>query len=402
MIEIKKIHSSLALLCITMTGTTYAQQQGVPIEIGESELYPSAEIRFLSNSNAFLTPDDETDTTVVAISPRVEWLAQRRLLDISLVYEGDYAAFSEDNLDYDDHLLSFTANAELSSRQRLKGLVELSREHEVLGTLLTRGEADENTEQVESTNADAEVSFGYGALNARGNIEVGLRFASENFTNQQEFTDGRSFTEIEPFGVFSYRLSSDSRLSLEGRVSDISFDDDIRDRTDVTALVGISLGENRKTSGIVKVGYTQASFEQDGRGDENSAIADISLTWRPVDFSRFDLTVRREFDNSDSTAIVDLTVEDTVRLDWIHDWSPRVRTDAFVSRLSSDRECPDLDTATSFAGLEIGIAVRRWLTLGAGVSAASRTSDSCPMPDPDEEDLDFDRTSGSIFLRATL
>ena len=402
MIEKNKIHSSLALFCMTISGVAAGQQRGAPIEIGESDLFPSAEIRFLSNSNAFLTPDDETDTTAVVISPRLEWLAQRRLLDISFVYQGDYAAFSEDNLDYDDHLLSFTANAELSSRQRLKGSVELSREHEVLGTLLTRGEADENTEQVETTNADAEVSFEYGALSARGNIEVGLRLASENFTNQQEFTDGRSFTEFEPFGAFSYRLSSDSRLLLEGRISDVNFDDDTRDRTDVTALVGISLGENRKTSGIVRVGYTQASFEQDGRGDENSAIADISLTWRPVDFSRFDLTVRREFDNSDSTAIVELTVENAVRLGWVHDWSSRVRTDAFVSRLSSDRECPDLDTATSSAGFEMGVAVRRWLTLGAGVRAASRSSDSCPVPGSDEEDLDFDRATGTIFLRATL
>ena len=402
MIDKNKLHSPLVLFCITVSGASVAQQRGAPIQIGESDLFPSAQIRFLSNSNAFLTPVDETDTTAVEVSPRVEWRAQRRLLDLSLIYRGDYAAYSEDNLDFDDHLLNFTANAELGARQRVKGSLEVSREHEVLGTLITRGEADENTEQVESTNFEAQASFGYGATNAKGNIEVGLLLASQNFTNQDDLTDGRDFTEIAPFGVFSFRLSSDSRLLLEGKISDLDYDDDVRDRTDATALIGITIGENRKTSGSARIGYTQASFDLDTRGDEDAAIADISLTWRPVDFSIFDLTYSREFDNSDSDALQEITVEDRVRLDWVHDWSTRVRTDAFVSRVARDRECPDLDTATTSAGIEIGFSVRRWLVLGAGVSAASRTSDNCPVQDPDEEDLDFDRSIGNIFLRATL
>lgn len=396
------LHSPVAFFCIVTSGAAAAQQQGAPIELGESDLFPSAEIRFLSNSNAFLTPDDETDTTAVVVSPRVEWLAQRRLLDISLVYEGEYAAYSEDNLDFDDHSLRFIANAELSSRQRLEGSIELSRDHEVLGAGLTRGEADGNTEQVESTNAEAQFSFGYGAINAKGNIEVGLRLASENFTNQQEFTEGRSFTEIQPFGVFSFRLSSDTRLLFEGRVSDQNFDDEIRDRTDVTALVGISLGENRKTSGTARVGYTRASFDQDGRSDEDTVAANVSLAWRPLDFSTFNLTLSRDFDNSDSTALQTITVRDEARLSWVHDWSTRLRTVAIVSRVADDRECPDLDTAITSAGFEIGFSLKRWLVLGAGVSVASRTSDNCPVQDPNEEDLDFDRGLGNIFLRTTL
>ena len=387
------------MLCVS---TSFAQQRGQPVQIGESSLFPSAEVRFLSNSNAFLTPDNEIDASAVALSPRLEWLAQRRLLDISLVYEGDYASYSEENLDFDDHLLNFSANAELGARQRVKGSLEVSREHEVLGTLITRGVAGENTEQVELTNLEAQLSFQYGARSARGNIEVGLRLASENFTNQENLTDGRDFTEIAPFGVFSYRLSSDSRLTLEAEINDLSYDEEVRDRTDVTALVGISLGENRKTSGTARIGYTQAGFDQNGRGDENAAVADVSLTWRPKDFSRFDLTLRREFDNSDATAAQDITVGDLVRLDWVHNWSTRFRTEAFVSRVARDRECPDLGTATTSAGLEAGFSVRRWLVLGAGVSAASRTSDDCPVPDPNDEGLDFDRGLGNIFLRATL
>lgn len=399
----KTLSKPLTAILLTLSGTTaLAQQRGQPIEIGESNLFPSAEIRFISDSNAFLTPDDETDTTGVVVSPRVEWLAQRRLLDLSLVYQGDYAAYSEDTLDFDDHLLSFTAAAELSARQRVRGSVAVSRAHEPLGTDLTRGIADENTEQVESTNLDAQASFVYGANNAKGNLELGLRVADQNFTNQDEITDGRSFTEFEPFAVFSLRLSSDTRLLFEGSISDQSFDEEIRDRTDSTVLVGISLGENRKTSGTARIGYTQASFEQDTRGDEDAFVADIALRWEPADFSAFELTASREFDNSEADAVQSLTLDDFVRLRWSHDWSSRVSTDTFVSRRGSDRDCPDLDTTTLTAGVQIAFSVRRWLVLGAGVDASSRSSDSCPVPDPDFNDLDFDRQTGSIFLRATL
>lgn len=393
---------TIKLLATIFTPFIATSSLAQSLKIGDSDLLPSTEIRFLSNSNAFLTPDDETDTTALVVSPRVEWLAQRRLLSLSLVYEGDYAAYSEDVLDYDDHLLGFTATAELGVRKRVRGEIQFSREHEVLGTLITRGLADENTEQVESTNIEAETSFGYGARNAKGNLEVGLRVADVNFTNQAQLTDGRGYTQFAPFGLFSFRLSSDTRLLLEGSISDLNYDDELRDRTDVTTFLGISLGENRKTSGTAKVGYSQASFEQNGRGDEDAVVAEVLLSWSPVDFSNFDLSVSREFDNSDSTAAENLTIDDSIRLGWSHSWSARVKTDAFVSRVGRDRDCPELDTATASAGVQIAFSVRRWLVLGAGVSVASRSSDDCPTVDSDDEELDFDRGLGNIFLRAKL
>lgn len=393
----------VGLACVSVAN---AQDQAASIKIGESDLSPSLGIGYLSNNNAFLTPDNETSVTGVEIFPRLELVTRRRLLQLSLVYNGNFAVFSEDELDFDNHRLNFNANADLSTRQRVRASLKFSNEDQPLGTRITRGIGDEDNEQIELNTFGLEASYVYGARSAKGNIEVGLRLNNTNFLNEADLTDGLDFTEVGTFGVFSYRLSSDSRLLFEGRISDLSFDDETTDRTDLTALVGISLGENRKTSGSARVGFSQASFELDGRADEQTSVADILLTWMPVNFSTFNLALTREFINTDSAAVTgavtEVTIGDTIRLDWIHEWSTRLTTEAFAAREASDRECPQLDTATTSAGVEIAFSLRRWLILGGRVSTASRTEDDCPEAISGQDDLEFDRQAGSVFLRVTL
>ncbi len=395
----------LAVACTTAllgSASSFAQQATPSIDLGGLDLSPSVNIEFISNSNAFLTPDDETDTTGGLVSPRLELQGERRLLQIGLVYQGDYATFSEDNLDYDDHLLRFNANAELGVRKRLSGSLSISKDHQTLGTRLTRGIADENTDQVEFTEAEAEFSFFYGAQAARGNIEVGLELGALNFLNQESITNGADFTSAEPFAVFSYRISSDTRVFVEGRFGQFSFDDEIRDHDDLSAFAGVALGGSGKTNGTAQLGFTQASFDDRNTGDQEILVADVLLSWRPSGQSQFDLILNREFDNTDTNASGELTVSDTVRLDWIHDWSSRVRTNAFVSNVADNRECPNIDSDIFSAGVRLGVAVRRWLEIGAGFQTSSRTSGSCPVADTQLLDLDFDQQRGSIFLKATL
>lgn len=394
--------SATCTVSVLVSASSFAQQEPLSFDLGGAELLPEIRIDYLTNSNAFLTPDDETDSTGVLVSPRLELIGERRLLELALVYQGNYAAYSEDMLDYDDHLLSFRADAELGVRQRLRGSVTFNKDHQILGTNLTRGIADENTDQVEFTDINADVGFVYGARAARGNLEIGLEARSLNYLNQQAITDGADFTSIEPFAAFTYRVSADTRVFLEGRFGQFEFDDELRNHDDLSALVGITLGGNRKTSGTAELGFTQASFDDGITRDQEILVADVSLSWRPVDQSQFELTLNREFDNLDTNAAGDLTVRDTVQLDWLHEWSSRVKSDVFVVNVGDDRECPNIDSDTISAGVEIGVFVRRWLEIGAGFQASSRTSGSCPVPDPDVSDLDFDRQRGNIYLRATL
>ena len=94
-------------------------------------------------------------------------------------------------------------------------------------------------------------------------------------------------------------------------------------------------------------------------------------------------------------------VIDTFRLNWAHDWSGRVSSRAFVSLRASDRSCPTPDTEFVSSGFQLGLDIRRWLEIGAGLALESRTADDCSDVAFSDE-LDFDRERANIFVRATL
>ena len=105
----------------TLSGSVFAQDNGQSVKVGEADLFPSLQLGYLFNSNAFVTENDEVDTTGFGVSPSLLLRAERRLLTFELSYDGDYATFDENALDFDDHDLQLRGNAELSSRRRFQG-----------------------------------------------------------------------------------------------------------------------------------------------------------------------------------------------------------------------------------------------------------------------------------------
>ena len=113
-----------------------AQQQdrfsdtGLSVQLGETELFPAIRLDFLQNSNAFLQSNNETTATDISISPELNWVATRRLVDLQATYNGRYNVSSEDSVSVADHRLAINADAELTSRKRLSGNVSLDFGHD--------------------------------------------------------------------------------------------------------------------------------------------------------------------------------------------------------------------------------------------------------------------------------
>ena len=138
----------------TLSGSVFAQDNGQSVKVGEADLFPSLRLGYLFNSNTFVTENNEVDTTGFSVSPSLLLKAERRLLTLEFSYDGDYATFDENALDYDDHDLQLRANAELSSRRRFRGGLRINKEHEDLGRGFTRGIADTDADQVEFLTTD--------------------------------------------------------------------------------------------------------------------------------------------------------------------------------------------------------------------------------------------------------
>ena len=377
-----------------------------PVRVGDAALYPALRIDYLVDDNVGLRSDDEVDGTAVVVSPRLDFVADRRLLELRAFYSGRFSQGSLDPLDYADHTLGIGVDAEFDARRRASVSLAVARNHQDLGLELTRGRADEFDEAVELNDTVFDARFTYGANDARGNLVGGLRLGDVSYTNLSAVTDGLDYTRVEPYAQFGYRLSGATRAVLEVGFGSYDFADGDADRDETNVGAGVRFAPSGKLRGAFLLGVSNADYANDAVDDESAFTASADIDWLVREYATISLDLSRAFDNLSPRATEageGQSIRTETRLGWNHSWSDRFATSAFVRLVDVARACPELPTTTGSAGGEFGLSVRRWLTLGASASWVTRTSDDCPNVSGEaEEAFDFDRTVLGAYVRATL
>jgi len=400
--------ASISLMYLSTVCTSgLAQQSGqAAIKLGDSELTPIVRIDYVTNSNAYLSPSDEVEATGFIVAPEFVLSADRGGVDARVGYQGEYAGFSESALDYDDHRLFADVSAEISSRKRLLAAIDISIEHEELGVERTEGSASADSEQVESLLTTINTQYSYGALSAKGNAAVGVFARSRGFRSREDITEGEDFTELTPFGRFSYRLSSDTRALLEARYRIFNFDNSLLDRNELQILTGLVFSGSSRVGGEAKFGLTSANYQSDAVKDTSLLAVDVNVYYLAASYSRISLRAVREFNNADgrsfSGGAQTQTIDDLLELSWDHKWSTFVGTRASVSAFNRNRECPSIGTQTFSSTFELGLSPRRWLEFGVGLQATDRSADNCEGLVQESSAREFDRQKIGIYVRATL
>jgi len=398
-----------------ISSSVYAQSDAAAIKIGESDFVPTVRFEYLQTDNSFSTNTDQTEATAFVIRPSANWTADRRLLSLTGIYQGAYASYSESVLNYADHSLRGIVNAELSSRQRVRARLNFDFGHQALGTGLTRGVTDSDS-QVEFFNTAFQGSYLYGARQARGNVEVGFGVTNRTYQNQDTLTDGYDYTSVRPYGRFSLRLSSDTRAIVTARFNRTDYDQKTnqisRDRDDMSLLAGLSFDATGKTGGEFQVGATRTSFSRALATDQTSVEAEADLFYEPTKFSRFTLTAERVLDNNVGSSFdlnTALFITDTANLKWEHEWSSRFYHVANVSYRVENGDCPasendNLTRATG--GIELNLVIRRWLHVGTSFRGVSRETSPCANDEPNagttDRDLSYESRTFGAHMRATL
>ena len=393
-----------ALLAQLCAGTAAAQEEeGAAIPLGGSNLYPALRLGYLVNDNVFATEDDKVTGTAVVLSPSVDWVADRRLLSLTASYDGEYAAYDDEVLDYADHTLSLRGDAELGARRRTSGGIAYRRTHETLGLGFTRNLSTEVDELVTYDLVTADGRFRYGATDALINVEGGAALENRRYTSLEGVTEGRDYTSFAPYALVSFRLFGDARALLETRFTTYDFDNDALDRNDIELLTGLEFVATGALSGVAQAGVRQTNHDIERNDDgETGLTLEADMVYRPVDFVRLTLTGTREIDNQENDANGDPPIETLFRIGYQHDWSARIRTNLFVSRRVEERGCPSDDTTVDSVGLDLVLQTRRWLELGVDVVGLQRADDSDCSGVTEEGQNDFTRLLTGVYVRATL
>lgn len=396
-----KVSIAAAVFLSISLGTVQNVQAQQSIKVGETKVIPKLRLDYVSVDNAYFASSNPIEVTGVLLSPRVSWEAERRLLKISVSYDGVYGSYSEPELDFNDHDLTFRIDTSPGVRHRAFGEFSVSRSFEPLGTGQTTF-VENPTKQVVSTQVRLETGYTFGVASAKGNLGGGLRIGTQTFNDVGEITQGDDNSEITPYAFFSYRLSPDTRFVTEVRFRLTDYDEDRRDRTEIGVLAGFDIAATERTGGRLRFGISQADYNTVGVSDTSQAISDVNLYFNPRSYSRLELTFSRTFitvdqDNTGPGA----ALVNSGRLTWNHEWTSQFSTLASLGLTQIERNCPNNDSAANSAGLEINVKVKSWLTAGAGVKSTSRTAALCD-PTVATDGFDADSTSVGIHVIGSL
>jgi hypothetical protein len=295
--------------------------------------------------------------------------------------------------DYIDHFVGGASHTEFTSRNRLDINLGYLDSHYQRGYFLGRDLlgpiAAAEPDQYHLYSADA--TYRYGRVGAKGNLELKFNFEDYTFDNNLELNARQDRTRFALTPGFYFRIAPKTTLQaqienqlVKHKLAEVARFDSLKQRF----LIGGTWRYSVKTQLNARIGYLRQEFDNPNSKEFDDITWDLSVRWSPLSYSHLDLGVDRNV--TPTIASDNLRASDRYRLNWSHDWSPRVTTQLFgaienAENLGVQRQ----DEFASF-GVDLNYGIRRWLGIGVNYTYRSLKSDN--------NELDFNQNAIMFYV----
>ena len=374
-----KQHGTAAVTLVACMGVSAPALALDPASFGSGGMLftPTLGLSVTSDDNVYADQSDES-STVLGIRPNFNISFEEGPMAYSLDYALNYRNVNSiDDGDLLDQSLAARASALIDQRNRLSFNAGWGQSEELAGL-------DEPNDEFRDTSIGARYDFG--VREALLNAEFGAAYDQRSSRNDANLDKERDRTNLD--GTLFVRISP--RTQLLGGVRYVVTEYDSATRFDNTRTA-FTAGARWQATGFIsadaRAGYETQAFDSVDRGDEDTAVWQVGLTWTPLTFSQIDLSTRRALDDGDDDA---LSIRTTVySLGWSHDWTSQVR-----SRVSIDNTRESYDTGRSDRRVDLTVqgtyALQRWADVGVRYAYTDQSSSLA-----DEE---YDRNRYTLFV----
>lgn len=301
-------------------------------------------------------------------------------------FEADFSfssgRFREDSQDnYDDFGLAVALSSDFTVRNHAKLFVSSFNFHEARGTGFSKGQAALILREPDTYRSNRYgLFYRYGALSARGRIELTLAQAERRWTSRREVTAQRDYESPEARAAFYLRVGSSTDVLFEVRGSETRYSDEVipnrvaYNSKEHKIYTGISWEFANNTEGSIKLGQAAKNFDSPVRDDFSGLSWEASASWAPKTYSIFSLSTTREPRETDGTG--SFIEAQLVDFSWAHSWNSRVTTNWSVRWLEEDYQGAEAARNETLAWTKFGIdyAIKRWFDIGFSVSAANKSA----------------------------
>lgn len=363
------------------------QPQGISLGNGVI-LLPGVEVSILNDSNIYFAETDETSSRITKIRPNVSLLGDLGATQLSAYYQLENGSYSEDSDDnYLDHLFVLGADVEMTSRQALGLDLSINAGHDPRGAGSTQGVSDiSSVDPDEFKELVLGADYTYGADSAFANVTGYIESYGKTYSTNAETTDQLEHDKLKLGALLALKVSPATRALFEVRNTAISYSDDeadVKDGSELKVLAGARWDFAGKTSGEVKVGMADRSFD-DGDVDGDSRFSwEAGLTWTPRTYSILSLTSSQEARETSGGG--SHVANSTLAATWMHQFSVKFGLEAMLSNVAEEyvNSADDRDDNTLTYGLKGVFSPNKMIDLKLGLDQANR--------DSSDNSYDYDR-----------
>ncbi|MBD1388606.1 outer membrane beta-barrel protein [Neiella sp. HB171785] len=386
---------SLAFCSISAT----ADYQPASFDIAEGlKFQPQLSIINGYDDNTAHSANDEVDSWFTVVNPQLSLKAGDPLSHFALSYQLNHARYhSSDEDDYTDHKFTSKWHHELTSQHRLTLNYDYIRDHEDRGTGISEGQGNSLDEVVERELRNASLVYGFGVSDARFNVDLRLVYDSKEYRNYRQQSMFRDFDTVTGGSTLYWRLGPKTSLLLDLSRSETEYDrqasgESNRDSTDQTYHLGVRWQATGKTTGIVKLGYSDRDYDDAARADFSGLTWSVGAEWLPKSYSKFIIESGRRAKDPDTLG--DYVKETNAALRWEHGWSERLTT--IIGAKYIDEEFTGLDRDDDYVAGQLGLRYdwRRWLRTDLNYQYSDQDSNI--------DSLSYDKSTYWLTLRAAL
>jgi polysaccharide biosynthesis protein VpsM len=385
-----KARSTLALAtgcmiagnCAMLHSQSDAETGTGVITSGPFSLEPRLTTEISYDDNIFESDTDEVDSWVARIKPMLITGIKVDGQVYTLAYEGDYGRYAQSSDDdYDDHYFSAEADLNLNLRNYVNLGAAYTLGHEDRGTGITEGINPVRNplfnEPLELDTTEFDAEYAYGATDYTGRIVLAGGYRDlqyQNFRNQTRYQDQE---HSRAGATFYYKVLPATSLLFEIRAQQVRYDVTrlgtvSLDSKSIYYLVGATWNITELTSGTIKLGQVERTFDDKAREDFSGFNWEVDISWLPRSYSRIDLVTTRQ--EREAYGKADFIDEKLYAATWTHGWTDDLETRLEAAYMDESFQGEDRDQQTSDYGIALNYQWRSWLSFELGASLSDRDS----------------------------
>jgi hypothetical protein len=369
--KLKRALLCLGIACLAPLAAG-ADESGIPL--GDFVLYPTVGFSLGHTDNVYRAATDPVSSLFTTVAPGLRLERVGDQVDVAMQYDYERTHFSDSPRDdYASHHALASLAYEYSRRTRIKAAAEYFNASDRRGTGLQQGDLlplGLDPDQWHSLGVSA--GLHYGAVGARGSIDVDVGQIRRKYDNNREFTRGRDRKTRYLGLTYGHRLRPKTSLLLQAKCTRIDYDLATLDNHENRLMAGLDWKATGKTSLRALAGYLAKNFDDPAREDYSGIAWELGATWHARSYSVFDLSTTRETDETDGNG--SFIVRQNVDFGWNHHWSRRLATGVSLGYASYEYRQSLRDDDLTSAGLSVNYQVHPKVLLGLAFKRYKRNS----------------------------